>query len=93
MRNVVSTGNDIFSLQLLKKNFLSGFGFSSSGVTFNHLAVEMSPEKFLFLSLCECEANKLHTTLWALDLVAFLVWAVFLLWFVCGQMDCSTQST
>jgi hypothetical protein len=26
-----------------------------------------------FLFVCGCGANKLHTTLWALDLVAFLV--------------------
>jgi hypothetical protein len=48
---------------------------------------------FCFCSLCGCGANKLHTTLVALGLVAFLVWAVFGLLFECGERDCATQST
>jgi hypothetical protein len=46
-----------------------------------------------FFFVCECGAPKLHTTLEALEWVAFLVWAVSLLWFVCGERVCVTQLT
>lgn len=35
----------------------------------------------------------LHTTLGGLEMVGFLVWAVFVLWFECGECGCATQSS
>ena len=47
----------------------------------------------IVFSLCGCGAYELHTTLVALDLVAFLVWAILLLLFECGKWDCATKCT
>ena len=44
------------------------------------------------VSLCvDVVLIELHTTLGALDLVAFLVWAVFGLLFECGKRDYATH--
>ena len=70
-------------------------GFPEAGVALNPLALARGDvnRKIPFVLFVWVWAVELHITLWGLERVAFLVWVVSLLWFVCGESGRSTQST